>query len=257
MNRKPYGLICPITHACNVLEPRWTIPILTEMWGGSTRFNDIRRGVGNISPALLSRRLRELIAHGLIERLEDPASGQVDYVRTQRAVDLEPALDALGRWAQCNIEATTALADLDVSTLMWQMRGYIDPDQLPNRQVIIQFRFSDPELDYTTYWALVRPGAPVEICSTKPSCDVDLFVETNRLSLSSILLSRTTIGRELEHGHLFLSGDAILSHTMDRWLYHRTKERPNEALQLGERRRSQLAMASDGPVSSSPQQRMT
>jgi DNA-binding HxlR family transcriptional regulator len=232
MKRKPYGLICPITHACKVLEPRWTIPILAEMWGGSTRFNDIRRGVGNISPALLSRRLKELVAHGLIERLEDPATGQVDYFRTQRAIDLEPAFEALGKWAQCNIEARTALADLDVSTLMWQMRGYIDTELLPNRQVIIQFRFSDPELDYNTYWALIRPGAPVEICSSIPGFDIDLFVETNRLSLSSILISRTTIARELEYGRLFLSGDAILSRTMDRWLYHRTKENRNEILQL-------------------------
>lgn len=232
MSSKPYGLICPITHACNVLEPRWTIPILSEMWDGSTRFNDIRRGVGNISPGLLSRRLKELVTLGLIERLENPATGQVDYLRTQRAIELEPALEALGKWAQCNIEAKTALADLDVSTLMWQMRGYIDTEKLPNRQIVIQFRFSDPGLEFDTYWALVRPGTPVEICASIPGFDVDLFVETNRLSLSSILLSRTTIARELEDGDLFLSGDAILARTMDRWLYHRTKEDPNEILKL-------------------------
>ena len=232
MTGKPYGLICPITHACNVLEPRWTIPILSEMWGGSTRFNDIRRGVGNISPALLSRRLKELVTLGLIERLENPATGQVDYLRTQRAIELEPALEALGNWAQCNIEARTALADLDVSTLMWQMRGYIDTERFPHRQVVIQFRFTDPGLEYDTYWALARPDAPIEICTSIPGFDVDLFVETNRLSLSSIILSRTTITRELEDGNLFLSGDAILSRTMDRWLYHRTKEDQKEVLKL-------------------------
>lgn len=234
MSSKPYGLICPITHACNMLEPRWTIPILTEMWGGASRFNEIRRGVGNISPTLLSRRLKELEAQGMVERVEDAATGQVDYIRTQRAIDLEPALEALGKWAQCNIEARTALADLDVSTLMWKMRGYIDPEYLPNRQVVIQFRFSDPELAYNTYWALVRPGAPVEICSSIPDFDVDLYVETNSVSLSSIILGRATIARELENGRLFLSGDAILSRTMDRWLYRRTKESPNEVLHLGE-----------------------
>src|SRR6056297_3415825 len=130
MNPKPYGVVCPITHACEILEPRWTIPILSEMWGGSTRFNDIKRGVGSISPTLLARRLKELEANGLIERIEDPATGQVDYVRTQRGIDLEPALDALAKWAQCNIEARAALANCDVSTLMWHMRALIPPDQL-------------------------------------------------------------------------------------------------------------------------------
>lgn len=234
MRNKPYGLVCPISHACDVLEPRWTIPILAEMWGGSTRFNDIRRGVGNISPALLSKRLKELEANGLIERISDPSTGQVDYLRTKRAIELEPALDALGRWAQCNIAARAALADMDVSTLMWHMRDYLDATELPNRQVVIQFRFGDPGLRYSVYWALARPGMPIEICSTIPGYDVDLYIETDRVSLGSILLSRTTISRELEEGRLFLSGDAFLIRTMERWLYRRTKEGRNEIRQLEE-----------------------
>lgn len=232
MTPKPYGIVCPIVHACNLLEPRWTIPILSEMWGGSTRFNDIKRGVGNISPALLTKRLKELEANGLVERIEDPATGQVDYLRTQRAIDLEPALDALAKWAQCNIEARIALADLDVSNLMWHMREYIDPAPLPRRQVVIRFHFNDPELDYDTYWALIRPGLPVEICSTITGFDVDLYVETDKISLPAIMLNRTTIARELEAGRLFLSGDARIARTMDRWLCCRTKEPREEVRQL-------------------------
>lgn len=230
---RPYGLICPISHACEVLEPRWTIPILTEMWGGATRFNDIRRGVGNISTALLSRRLKELVEKGLAERIEDPATGQVDYIRTQRAIDLEPVMDAMARWAQCNIEADLALENLTVKNLMWQMRHYIDPDQLPNRQLVFQFHFTDTDLEYSKYWALIKPGFPVEICSvTSPSTEIDLFIETSCLSLSSIVISRTTIAREQEEGRLFLSGDAILTRTMDRWFYQRTKEKRSEIIQL-------------------------
>lgn len=232
MSTKPYGLICPITHACDVLEPRWTIPILTEMWNGSTRFNDIRRGIGSISTALLSKRLKELVAHGLIKRIEDPATGQVDYIRTQRAIELEPALDALGKWAQCNIEAREALAATDVSTLMWQMRNYIDPSELPNRQVVIQYRFRDPGLDYSVYWALIRPGVPVEICSSIPGFDIDLYIETDRLSLCSILLGRTSIPREIEEDRLFMSGDALILETMDRWFYQRAAEDPADVMKL-------------------------
>ncbi|NKB50955.1 MAG: transcriptional regulator [Rhizobiaceae bacterium] len=234
MPKRPYGLICPITHACEVLEPRWTIPILTEMWGGATRFNDIRRGVGNMSTALLSRRLKELVEQGLVERIQDPATGQVDYIRTQRAIDLEPVLDAMGKWAQCNIKAKQALKDMNVSNLMWQMRNYIDSEQLPSRQLVFQFRFTDPDLEFSKYWALIRPGSPIEICAAIPDFEIDLFIETNCMSLSSILLSRTTIARELEAGRLFLGGDAMLSRTMDRWFYQRTLEDRSEILQLSD-----------------------
>ena len=232
MRTKPYGLICPITHACEVLEPRWTIPILTEMWGGATRFNDIRRGVGNISTALLSRRLKELAAQGLIERVEEPATGQVHYIRTQKAVELEPVLDAMGKWAQRNLVAETALENLTVSNMMWQMRNYIFVEHLPARQLVFQFRFSDPDLENSKYWALIRPGFPIEICVTPPSAEIDLFIETSCMSLSSIILSRTTIDREIEEGRLFLSGDAMLSRTMNRWFYHWTKQDRSEIIQF-------------------------
>ncbi len=231
MYTKPYGLICPITHACEVLEPRWTIPILTEMWGGATRFSDIRRGIGNISTALLSRRLKELAALDLIERVEEPTTGQVHYIRTRKAVELEPVLDAMGRWAQRNLVAEAALENMTVSNLMWQMRNYIFPEHLPDRQLVFQFRFNDPDLEYSKYWALIRPGFPIEICATPPSSEVDLFIETNCMSLSSIILSRSTIDRELEEGRLFLSGDAILSRTMNRWFYHWTKQERSEIIQ--------------------------
>lgn len=219
MTTQPYGLVCPITHACDILEPRWTMPILSEMWSGATRFNDIRRGVGNISPALLSRRLKELETHGLIERIEDPATGTVDYIRSQAAIDLEPALNALAEWAQRNIEARQALRDMDVSTFMWKMRSYILVEKLPDRQIVIQFRFRDPGLDYDTYWALIRPGKPTEMCTDIPGFDVDLYVETSKISLTSVLLGRTTIARETEAERMFLSGDALLAKTMQQWLY--------------------------------------
>ena len=60
MTHQGYGFFCPTAKACEVLEPRWTMLILSEMSSGSTRFNDIRRGVPGISPTLLSKRLKEM-----------------------------------------------------------------------------------------------------------------------------------------------------------------------------------------------------
>lgn len=218
MPQKPYGMICPITRACDILEPRWTIPILVGLWAGATRFNDLRREVGSISPALLSRRLKELEEMGLVERVTDPATGSVDYLRTEAAIALEPALDALAKWAQCFVDAEVALCTSSVSNLMWKIRVLFDMDALPRRRVVMQFRFSDPDLTYSTYWAILQPGFEPEICTSIPGFDVDLFIETNRVSLLGILLGRTTLARELADGQLFLSGDPVLARTMSRWL---------------------------------------
>ena len=113
MSDKPYGLFCPIAKACEVLEPRWTMPILAEMSCGTTRFNELRRGMPRISPTLLSKRLKEMEEQGLVERIIDKGSGTVDYVRTPRALELHPILVALGHWAQRNIDAEAALCDRD------------------------------------------------------------------------------------------------------------------------------------------------
>ena len=122
MSIHSYGQFCPVAKACEVVEPRWTLLILSEMSAGSTRFNEIRRGVPGISPTLLSKRLKEMEASGLVERLEDKASGSIDYVRTEMAIELKPIIQALGDWAQRHIEAEVTLCDLDARTLMWNLR---------------------------------------------------------------------------------------------------------------------------------------
>ena len=220
MTRRPYGLICPISLASEILEPRWTIQILTELWNGSTRFNDIRKGVGNISSAILSRRLKEMEALGLVDRVEDKAAGTVDYFRTEKSIRLEPAMNALAEWAQCNIEAEIALSNADASTVMWVVRRKIDLAELPRRRAVIRFHFrDDPPPKYPHYWFVVEPGAELpELCSLDPGRDVDLYVETGVVSLGAILEGRSSIEREKEKGSLFLSGDPVLARSMDRWL---------------------------------------
>jgi len=219
MARRPYGLICPISLACEILEPRWTIQILTELWNGSTRFNDIRKGVGNISSAILSRRLKEMQASGLVERVEGH-SGTIDYVRTEKAINLEPAMNALAEWAQCNIEAEIALGGADPSTVMWSVRRMIDLAALPRRRAVIRFHFRDePPPKYPHYWLVVEPGADFpELCSVDPGRDVDLYVETGVVSLGAIIEGRSSIERETARGGLFLSGDSALARTLGRWL---------------------------------------
>lgn len=97
MARRSFGIYCPTSKACQVLEPRWTMQIICELWEGNTRFNEIRRALPALSPGLLSKRLRQLEDAGMIERVENKAQGTVDYFRTQKAIDLEPILDGMAK----------------------------------------------------------------------------------------------------------------------------------------------------------------
>ena len=59
---KGYGQFCPVAKAAQIFCRKWTPLILRDLAGGPLRFAEIQRGVPLMSPALLSRRLRELVA---------------------------------------------------------------------------------------------------------------------------------------------------------------------------------------------------
>ena len=72
-----YQQFCPVAMAAEILCTRWTIVLLREMFAGSTRFNELRRGVPRMSPALLSRRLKELEDSGIVARAPSSESRRI------------------------------------------------------------------------------------------------------------------------------------------------------------------------------------
>src|SRR5205085_426331 len=139
-----YNQFCPVAMAAEILCTRWTVVLLRELVAGSTRFNDLRRGVPRMSPALLSKRLKDLEAAGIVERLKGPGeAGAFEYRLTKSGRDLGPVVEAVGAWGQRWVETESSLENLDPNLLMWDMRRNIDPQPMPKRRNVIQVIFSD------------------------------------------------------------------------------------------------------------------
>jgi len=98
--KRTYNDLCGISHALELVGERWAILILRELSYGPKRFTDIRSGLPAASPNVLSQRLRELEAHGIVSRrtLPPPAASKV-YDLTEWGRELEPTLREFGRWA--------------------------------------------------------------------------------------------------------------------------------------------------------------
>ena len=99
-----YGQFCPVAMAAEIVCSRWTALVLRELLCGTTRFNDLRRGVPLMSPTLLSKRLKELEEAGVIVAVPTRQPGVVDYKLTKAGEDLRPVVMALGIWGQRWIE---------------------------------------------------------------------------------------------------------------------------------------------------------
>ena len=104
-----YGQFCPIAMATEIICSRWTVLVLREMLCGSTRFNDLRRGVPRMSPTLLSKRLKELEEAGVIEVSKLGRAGVSEYKLTRAGEDLRGIIMSLGVWGQRWVESSLSL----------------------------------------------------------------------------------------------------------------------------------------------------
>lgn len=207
-----YGQFCPVAMAAELLATRWTLVVLGEMLSGSTRFNEIRRGVPRMSTALLTKRLRDLEQAGVVTHRHG------DYELTPSGRDLAPIIQGLGRWALKWVDSDCTLGNLDVRLLMWNMRRNLRPDPMPDHRVIVEFSYPEIPPDQGRYWLIIAPGHPVDLCSLDPGHEIDLLVTADLRAMTSAWLGMTDFEVELREGRVALSGDARLSKTFSRWI---------------------------------------
>jgi DNA-binding HxlR family transcriptional regulator len=219
MTQGSYKQFCPVAMAAEVLCTRWTVVLLRELVAGSTRFNDLRRGVPRMSPALLSQRLKELEAANVISRMPSPTeSGIFEYQLTAAGRELEPLVQAFGIWGQRWVESDLSLQHLDAPLLMWDMRRNLDPNPMPKRRSVIQFQYPALPPGQRSWWLLVEPNAGVDVCSIDPGFDVDLYVSTDLRTMTAIWMGLDTVRSALRSERMLLTGDRQLAADMQIWL---------------------------------------
>ena len=118
---------CPSAHALDLIGDRWALLVVRELLLGPKRFTDLRHGLPRISPNVLSRRLHDLEVAGVLARrmLPPPAPAAV-YELTERGLELELVLNAIGRWGA----RSPLLPDSDtvgVDTFVLGLRSRYDP----------------------------------------------------------------------------------------------------------------------------------
>lgn len=95
--------LCPYyQRAVEIIGRRWSGSILRIMLDldGATRFSDLKNAIPDITDRMLSERLKELEAAGLVTRnVQATTPVKVEYRLTPMGTSLEPVLSTIGSWA--------------------------------------------------------------------------------------------------------------------------------------------------------------
>jgi DNA-binding HxlR family transcriptional regulator len=211
-----YGQFCPIAKAAEIVAERWTPLVVHELLAGSTRFNDIRRGVPLMSPTLLSTRLKELERVGIVERGGNGKRSS-EYHLTEAGRALAPIIHQLGEWGLQYAQDPLEEGDLDVTVLVWNIRRRVDPDVFPARRVTVHFEFTGVPRNRSQWWVVNDRGS-VDLCPHDPGFPVDLYVTTDIRTMIAIWFGRLPWDAAVRSGRVEVIGERQLRERLRFWL---------------------------------------
>jgi len=211
-----YHQFCPVAKASELLGERWTFLIIRELLMGARRFSELQRGMAQISPTVLTKRLNELAANGLIVRKRITGQKGSEYFLTQAGQELAPVLKALGEWGMKWARGRMADSDLDVELLMLYLNRSINPDKLIGDETVIRFSFSD--LKHLRNWWLVVKGHEIDICLKDPGKEIDVRFDVDLRTMISIWMGDCTYRSAVRSGKLRLSGQQALTRSVTEWM---------------------------------------
>ncbi|MET9486440.1 winged helix-turn-helix transcriptional regulator [Nocardia sp. NPDC006630] len=200
-----YGQYCPISRALDLLGERWSLLILRDLLTGTSRFNDLARGLPGLSRSLLARRLRRFERAGLVERTADGG-----YVLSAAGYELEPILFGLGAWGARWTFGEPEPAELDAQLLVWWMHTRLDTSGFPGKRHVLGVLFTD---DPRRYWIVVESGIP-SVCDSDPGFPVDVTITSDVSSLYQVWLGRVPMLHAMRAGRLEFVGPAALTRRM-------------------------------------------
>jgi len=209
-----YGQFCPVAKAMEILDERWTMLVVRELLEGSTHFNELRRGVPKMSPALLSKRLRSLERAGIVRRTSD--GGRVGYTLTDSGKELKEVVEGLGAWGVRWI-SELGQQDLDPHLLFWDMRRKVPVEEWPRDRTVVAFHLDDVEPKVSRWW-LVSSGGEVDVCDFDPGFEESASVAGSLRALTRIWRGDLSWDRALRTGEVAVTAPTAVRRAVPGWL---------------------------------------
>jgi len=211
-----YGQFCPVAKALEILGERWTILIVREMLMGGKRFNELQRGLNQISPTILTKRLNDLTNAGIAIRKKIPGQRGYEYFLTEMGKELLPVVVSIGEWGMRWARGKMDDADLDLELLMLYLQRSIVADKLPGNETVIRFKFTD--IDQFSDWWIVVANDNIDVCVRDPGKEVDVYFTTDLRTMIEVWMGDAAYKTAISDGRLILVGQSAMTRNVESWL---------------------------------------
>jgi DNA-binding HxlR family transcriptional regulator len=197
---RTYGDGCGIAHALDLVGERWALLVVRELLLGPKRFTDLRHGLPNASPNVLSQRLRELERAGIVRRrrLPRPAGSWV-YDLTAWGRDLEPSVRSLGAWA-VRSPAFPRDAPVGSDSVVLALETFFDAGAADGLSARYELRLGDD-----TFGIRVADGR-IEV-GRGAAYDPDAIIDAEPGALSAVLWQGRPLAEAIRAGDIGVEGD--------------------------------------------------
>lgn len=200
VGKRKYDDGCAVAHGLDLVGERWALLVVRELLLGPKRFTDLRTGMPAASADVLTQRLRELQAAGIVQRRHlPPPAGSWVYELTTWGAALEPVITGLARWSA---GSPSMPLDLPVSadSAALSLRALFDPRAAEGFRATVALHLGDDRL-------YVRVGdGGLSVSRDVPPDAPDLTLETDPTTLSALLSGARSPADAERDGAVIVSG---------------------------------------------------
>ena len=198
---RTYGDGCPIARALDLVGERWALLVVRELLLGPKRYTDLRRGLPNASPNVLSQRLGELERAGVLRRrkLPPPAGSRV-YELTDWGRELEEIVVALGRWGARSPTPPDDAPIVSADSIILALRARFDPNAAHGLSASYELRLGEDRFGIEV--------ADDEITAARGDAHrADATIDTDPDTLNAVLWRGRSLADAQRSGTMTIEGD--------------------------------------------------
>ncbi|TDE08745.1 winged helix-turn-helix transcriptional regulator [Jiangella asiatica] len=202
---RTYGEGCPIALSLDLVGERWALLVVRELRLGPRRYRDLQDALPGITPAVLSRRLKELEGSGVLRRhqLPPPAAAWV-YELTAWGAELEPVFQALARWGVRSPVVPLA-GEVSADSVMLGLRTFFG-SRYDDERAAWSATY-EIWLDRDPYRLRVDDGRLVELARGGANGGPDVIVRTTKATWQAVLDRSEPLADAVAAGRLDVTGD--------------------------------------------------